>query len=94
MSIENRQMAACGDDIRLGLSDPSSIEVLSSQGNTSADAKFCLAVKYTAKNKFGGTVRGETSCGFRDKKTAELDLDDAGNKNRSAVRRINEALSR
>ena len=94
VSIENRQLAACGDDIRLGLSDPSSFEVLTSQGHTSTDGKFHLAVKYTAKNKFGGRVRAETSCGFSDDKTVELDFDDAGNKNRNAVRRINEALGR
>jgi hypothetical protein len=93
-SIGNRQLAACGDDIKLGLSDPNSFEVLSAQTNTSTDGRVYLAVKYTAKNKFGGRVRGEASCGFRDDMTAELDIDDARNKDRNAIRRINEALGR
>jgi len=89
-STLDKQVKACVQDVKLGLGDPSSMEVLNTEEIEVRGGGHRIKLQYTAKNAMGGRVRGEDICGFKDKGSTELDSDDFMNKNRYIARSLRE----
>lgn len=85
-----KQVKSCVADVKLGLGDPNSLEVLGTEEIPLASGAHRIELKFTAKNAMGGRVRGEALCGFRDKNSTELSAEDMYNKNRTLARKLNE----
>lgn len=88
-SLEKKRIRACTDEIKLGLNDPNSFEFLSSRPIDS-EKVHRIELKFTAKNKMGGRVRGEEVCGFLSAESAEMDPKDYLNEIRSMARTMSE----
>lgn len=86
-----RQVKVCTEEIKLGLNDPNSFELMSSEAIKVNDGTHRLQMKFTAKNEMGGRVRGEELCGFRSEESLELNPDDIANKMRAMGRSVEEA---
>ncbi|WP_350601465.1 hypothetical protein [Pseudomonas sp. 65/3-MNA-CIBAN-0223] len=78
-TVFDKQVGVCVNDVKLGLGDPNSLDMVSSQGIDLANGWYRVKLDYTAKNAFGGRVRGETMCGFRGKDSIELNSEDVVN---------------
>ena len=89
-STESKQIRACGDDVKLGLNDPNSLEIISTSTFKADDGTHRLKLNITAKNALGGRVRGEVICGFKTEKDVVLNPDDIINKERNMSRRLRE----
>lgn len=90
-STEQKQLKTCVAEIKLGLNDPNSLEVLETKWIEVTGGKgHRLQVSFTAKNKMGGRVRGSEVCGFKTKTDTVLDPDDYQNKMRSLARSLGE----
>jgi hypothetical protein len=85
-SIFDKQVKACVADVKLGLSDPSSLEVISTEGVEIDNGSFRVKLNFTAKNAMGGRVRGYENCGFKDKNAIVLNSDDFQNQQRDTAR--------
>lgn len=85
-SAESKQLKACLADIKIGLNDPESLEVLSTRPIDMSGKGHRLEVIFTAKNKFGGRVRGKEVCGFKTKTDVALDPEDYQNSLRFVAR--------
>lgn len=85
-STEKKQIRACVEDVKLGLNDPNSLEIVSTRTFTANDGSHRLELKITAKNASGGRVRGEAICGFKTEKDIELNPDDIMNRTRKLSR--------
>jgi len=81
-STLDKQIAACSADIKEGLNDPNSLEILSSEFLDEAEGSYRISVSYTSKNTSGGRERGSTTCGFASKDSTQLDPNDFQNKAR------------
>lgn len=79
-STLDKQLAACSADIKEGLNDPSSLEILSSKVLDEKEGSYRISVSYTSKNTSGGRERGSATCGFASKDSTELDPNDFQNK--------------
>ena len=88
--ILDQQIKACVEDVKLGLGDPNSIEVLSTEGINVDNGGFRLKLNFTAKNEMGGRVRGETICGFKNKNDIQLDAEDFPNQERRLRQRLSQ----
>lgn len=82
-STADKQLAACVSDVKQGLNDPASFEIVSKSGRERDDGTFLLIVEYTARNSFGGRVRSSASCGFKSREDVTLNSDDFQNRIRS-----------
>lgn len=89
-SVESKQIRACEDDVKLGLNDPNSLEILSSRTFKVDDGTYRLELKFTFKNTMGGRERSEAICGFKTEKDTKLNPDDMMNKIRDMSRNIRE----
>ena len=89
-STEQKQIRACVEDVKLGLNDPNSLEVVSTRTFKANDGSHRLELKITAKNAMGGRVRGEAICGFKTEKDVELNPEDFMNKTRKLSRDLRE----
>ena len=87
-STESMQIKACVEDIKLGLNDPDSIEVLSTAPIVMDNGTYRIDLTFTAKNVMGGRVRGETICGFKTKNDVVLSPEDFMNQQRDLSRRM------
>lgn len=85
-STFDKQVSACKEDVKLGLGDPASLEIISSEGFSLDNGWYRVKLNFTAKNAMGGRVRGDTICGFKDKNTIELNPEDFMNKQRKLAR--------
>ena len=85
-STESKQTKVCVADVKLGLNDPNSLEVISVEHVEVKNGWHRLHLKYTAKNAMGGRVRGDALCGFKSKKDTELNPEDFMNTNRQLAR--------
>jgi hypothetical protein len=85
-SAETTQTKACVEDIKKGLNDPSSLEVLSKEVVPMDGGKRRIRVEFTAKNAVGGRVRATESCGFASEKAVTLDPEDFQNQMREMRR--------
>lgn len=90
-SVEDRQLEACVEDIKLGLNDPDSLEVLSTETRGGEDGPYYLVVDVTARNRFGGRDRGSVTCGFKSKDATELDPEELQNRLRDMQRTFEKA---
>ena len=88
-STFDKQIQACVDDIKLGLGDPNSFELLNTEGLSIDNGWFRVNIKYTAKNAQGGRVRGESLCGFKNKNDTQLNPEDFVNNEREVGRFLN-----
>lgn len=68
-STESKQIKACVEDVKLGLNDPNSLEIISTRTFKANDGTHRLELQITAKT-LGGRVRDEAICGFKQKKTS------------------------
>lgn len=82
---KDKQTASCVEDIKKGLNDPNSFELLSSVFLDEQPGSYRILVEYTAANHYGGKERSKATCGFISKDATELDPNDFQNK----MRRIN-----
>jgi hypothetical protein len=89
-SAEQKQIRACVEDIKLGLNDPNSLEVVSTRTVKVSDGSHRLVLKFTAKNAMGGRVRGEEICGFKTEKDIELNPEDIMNVTRKVLHGLRE----
>ncbi len=89
-STLDKQTKACVADVKLGLGDPESLEILTVEEIVVNGGGHRLKLKFTAKNSVGGRVRGEALCGFKDKSSTELYADDIWNRTRTMNRQLNE----
>jgi len=87
-SAEDKQLQACIVDVKLGLNDPESLEVLSTEPHERDDKTYLLIMEYTAKNAFGGRVRDSASCGFKTKSHTALNPDEFQNRLRALKRNL------
>lgn len=85
-STFDKQLNACKDDVKLGLGDPGSLEIISTEGRDLDNGWYRVKLNFTAKNAMGGRVRGEAICGFKDKHATELNPEDIVNKQREISR--------
>ena len=85
-SLESKQTTACIEDIKLGLNDPNSIELVSFDVINMDNGWRRISVQYTAKNALGGRVRGKDICGFSSKNETKLNSKDFMNENRKLAR--------
>lgn len=85
-STFDKQVKACKEDVKLGLGDPGSLEIISSEGFDIENGWYRVNLNFTAKNAMGGRVRGEAICGFKDKNTIELNPEDFMNTERKLAR--------
>lgn len=90
-SVEEKQLKACVEDIKLGLNDPDSLEVLSTETRGGEDGPYYLVVDVTARNRFGGRDRGSVTCGFKSKDATELDPEELQNQLRDMQRTFEKA---
>lgn len=89
-STESKQIKACAEDVKLGLNDPNSLEIVSTRAFKANDGSHRLELKFTAKNALGGRVRSEAICGFKTERDVELNPDDFMNRNRELSRKLRE----
>lgn len=89
-STFDKQVKTCAGDVKLGLGDPESLEIVSTTEIKLDDGLHRVQLNYTAKNAMGGRVRGETICGFKGKDSTELNPDDHINKQRKLFRELRE----
>lgn len=82
----DKQVKACTEDTKLGLGDPNSIELVSTEKVDLSGGGFRVVLNFTAKNAMGGRVRGQSICGFKTKDTSVLDPDDLMNQQNSIRR--------
>ncbi len=87
-SKEKKQIDACVNDIKSGLNDPSSFQMLSKKTFKSNNGSFRIAIEFTANNKLGGKVRKEEICGFASEKETQLDPNDFMNQQRDIRRSL------
>jgi len=87
-TIEAQQLQACVDDVKLGLNDPGSLEVLSTRPIELESGGYRLALEFTAKNRFGGRVRQTAVCGFESSSHVHLDPEDIQNETRELQRKL------
>lgn len=85
-STFDKQVNACVDDVKLGLGDPDSLEITSTEGIDVNNGWFRIKLNFTAKNAMGGRVRGDAICGFIDKNSIELNEKDPSNEMRKLSR--------
>lgn len=85
-SIEEQQVNACTDDVKLGLNDPDSFKLFSTRGIEVKNGWFRIELKYSAKNAFGGRVKGDSVCGFLTKDSTTLNQEDFMNQERKLAR--------
>lgn len=85
-NTEKKQIDACVQDIKSGLNDPSSFELLSTKPVNLDNGTFRIVVEFTAKNKLGGRVRSQEICGFKSEKDISLNPDDFMNQQRDIKR--------
>ena len=78
-STLDKQVAACSEDIKEGLNDPNSLEILSSKFLDERKGSYRISVSYTSKNTSGGRERDSATCGFVSKDSTELDPNDFQN---------------
>ncbi len=90
VSKEQKQIRACVEDVKFGLNDPNSLEVVSTRAFKANDGSHRLELKITAKNALGGRVRGEAICGFKTEKDVELNPEDMMNRTRKLSRDLRE----
>lgn len=90
-SVEDSQLEACVEDIKLGLNDPDSLEVLSTETQGGDNGAHYLIVDVTARNRFGGRDRGSVTCGFKSRDATELDPEEFQNQLRSMKRTFDKA---
>jgi hypothetical protein len=88
-STFDRQVNVCIEDVKLGLNDPGSLEIVSSEGIGMDNGWFRVKLNFTAKNAMGGRVRGNAICGFKNKNDIELNSEDFMNKERETARNLN-----
>ena len=81
-----KQVLACEDDIIVGLGNPESFEVIHSEVTESDNGLYRLKLYYSAENNVGGRIRTHAVCGFSDKNTTKLNLEDYVNKARRVAR--------
>jgi hypothetical protein len=93
-STEDKQLKACIADVKLGLGDPESLELIDFEGIQLDNGWFRLNVNFTAKNALGGRVRGNTLCGFATKSDLDLNKDDFVNQERRVARLLNSINNR
>lgn len=89
-STESKQIKACVEDVKLGLNDPNSLEIISTRTFKANDGTHRLELQITAKNALGGRVRDEAICGFKTEKDVELNPDDIMNQTRKLSRKLRE----
>lgn len=87
---ESMQIKACSEDVKLGLNDPNSLEVVSSRPFTVSDGTHRIDLTFTAKNAFGGRVRSSAVCGFLTEMDTTLNPEDLMNKMRALGRSLHE----
>ena len=85
-STFDKQVNACKEDVKLGLGDPGSLELVSTEGIDLDNGWYRVKLNFTAKNAMGGRVRGDAICGFKDKNTIELNSEDFMNQERKLAR--------
>lgn len=85
-SVESKQIKACAEDVKLGLNDPNSLEILSTRTFKANDGTHRLELKFTSLNTMGGRERGEAVCGFKTEKDTSLNPDDLMNNMRNTSR--------
>jgi hypothetical protein len=90
-SVQDRQLKACVEDIKLSLNDPGSLEVLSTEAKPGDEGAHYLRVEFTAKNKLGGRERASVRCGFKTKNDIVLDPEEYENKLRDIKRTFENA---
>lgn len=90
-STETKQIKACTEDVKSGLNDPSSLEILSTRAFKANDGTHRIELKFTAKNALGGRVRSEAICGFKTEKDVVLNPDDIFNQDRELARSLRDA---
>lgn len=90
-STEAKQVEACAEDVKLGLNDPNSLEILSTETFKADDGTHRIELKFTAKNAFGGRVSSEAICGFKTEKDVVLNPGDIFNKEREFARNLRDA---
>jgi hypothetical protein len=88
-SVQEKQTKACVDDIKLGLNDPGSMEVLSTEPIKMDDGTYRISLEFTAKNAMGGRVRSSGVCGFKTINSEALNPDDYLNQQRDLSRKMN-----
>ena len=64
-SNEKKQINRCVDDIKSGLNDPNSFEMVSARPFKVDNETYRVDVIFTAKNAFGGRVKSQETCGFK-----------------------------
>lgn len=89
-STEAKQIKTCVTDVKLGLNDPNSFELVSVEKINVDGGWYRLKLNFTAKNAMGGRVRGDTICGFKTAQDVDLNPDDFMNKSRELARQLNE----
>lgn len=89
-STLDKQVNVCASDVKLGLGDPESLEIVSTEEIKLDNGWHRVQLNYTAKNAMGGRVRGETICGFKGKDFTELNPDDFMNQERELARKLRE----
>jgi len=87
-SVEEKQISVCAQEIKVGLNDPNSMEIISSEKFKLDDGTYRIGLDYTAKNKFGGRVRDKEFCGFKTVDGLELNPDDFLNQKRNLKRSL------
>ena len=60
-STESKQTKVCVADVKLGLNDPNSIEILTVEHVDMENGWYRLRLEFTAKNALGGRVRDRKS---------------------------------
>lgn len=85
-----KQVKTCIADVKLGLGDPNSLELLNTEEIVVDGGGHRVKLQYTAKNAMGGRVRGEDICGFKDKNSVDLYTEDRMNQVRKMARQLNE----
>ncbi|MCY1302388.1 hypothetical protein D9M70_520420 [compost metagenome] len=84
----DRQVDICIVDIKRGLGDPDSFELISAEKIMTDAGTIRATLDYTAKNAFGGRIRKSDQCGFKTKDTLELDKNDPVNFERELARAL------
>lgn len=87
--MQDQQIAACSADIKEGLNDPNSLEILSSEFLDEAEGSYRISISYTSKNTQGGRERGSATCGFVSKNATELDPNEYQNRIRKTQNGMN-----
>jgi hypothetical protein len=88
-TTQQKQVKACVEDLRRGLGDPSSLEVLTAEP-IAMEKGHRIKVEYTAKNAMGGRARSSAVCGFKTAADTSLDPDDYQNRIRGLARDLNQ----